>query len=257
MKAARKSMMKWLIAGILVVLSCMFLFVRPVHAKSLSKKKPKISSLSGFENGQVVLRYSSVKGAKKYQIYRSKKKNGKYKKFGTSTTTTFSKKANGLYYYKVRGVSGKKKGKFSKPVRIFAATGVITDLGFSGITGMTARVLVYNGTPKTMAFLGTNIGNFYLVDKYTGQVVSKDMAILSTTGDWISYGMGKMIGSNQTQSLYFYSYGYSTWMKYQSNRNRYVLLLTASFYPGAKAKSNEAFSLAVGTSYALSSVACK
>ena len=65
--------------------------------------KPKISvSTSG---SALVVSYKKVTGATKYEVFRSTKKTGKYKKVGTSTTTSYvdSNVIGGkTYYYKVR-----------------------------------------------------------------------------------------------------------------------------------------------------------
>jgi len=75
--------------------------------------KPKVSV--SVTSNSVTLSWKKAKGAKKYQIYRSTSKNGKYKKI--KTTKKLSYKNTGLtkgkmYFYKVRSVSGKKKSKF-------------------------------------------------------------------------------------------------------------------------------------------------
>ena len=73
--------------------------------------------------GRTVLSWKKVKGATGYKVYRSTKKNGKYKKIRTikkasAVTFTDSKVKKGkTYYYKVRAyktVKGNKaNGKFS------------------------------------------------------------------------------------------------------------------------------------------------
>ena len=77
--------------------------------------KPKVSV--SVSSTSVTLSWNKVKGAKKYQVYRSTSKNGKYKKI--KTTKKLFYKNTGLtkgkmYFYKVRSVAGKKKSKFRK-----------------------------------------------------------------------------------------------------------------------------------------------
>lgn len=65
----------------------------------------KISSLTSKKKKQVVVKWKKVKGATQYEVYRATSKKGKYKKIGTSKTTTYTdKKATGgkKYYYKIR-----------------------------------------------------------------------------------------------------------------------------------------------------------
>lgn len=73
----------------------------------------KIASLKNSKKGQVVVKYNKVNSAKQYVIYRAEKKNGTYKKLGTSKKTSYTdKKAKKgkTYYYKVvaTGTNGAK-----------------------------------------------------------------------------------------------------------------------------------------------------
>lgn len=64
----------------------------------------KISSLKNSKKGQVTVKYNKVNNAKQYVIYRADKKNGEFKKIGTSKKTSYTdKKAKKgkTYYYKV------------------------------------------------------------------------------------------------------------------------------------------------------------
>ena len=70
-----------------------------------STKAPGISSLKSTKSKQVTVKWKKIKGAGKYQVYRSTSKKGKYKKIATTSKTTYTdKKATGgkTYYYKVR-----------------------------------------------------------------------------------------------------------------------------------------------------------
>lgn len=82
---------------------------------SASLKKPEIQAkASGYE--AVKVSWAKVSGAKKYEIYRASSKSGEYKKIATTEKLSYSDKKinqNKTYYYKVRAVSGNKKGKFS------------------------------------------------------------------------------------------------------------------------------------------------
>ncbi len=83
---------------------------------ALSKPaKPKVS-VSVTANS-VTLSWGKVKGAKKYQIYRSTSKNGKYKKIKTTKGTSYKNKGltkGKMYFFKVRSIKGKKKSAFVK-----------------------------------------------------------------------------------------------------------------------------------------------
>ena len=70
-------------------------------------KKPSVPSASSSKT-QVKLKWKKINGAKKYQIYRSNKKNGSYKKIATvKNVLTYKDKSvskNKTYYYKIRAV---------------------------------------------------------------------------------------------------------------------------------------------------------
>ena len=122
--------------------------------------KPKVS-VSVTANS-VTLSWQKAKGAKKYQIYRSTSKNGKYKKI--KTTKGKSYKNTGLtkgkmYFYKVRSINGKKKSAFTK----VAATPMTTPIcKSSSLIGMnkvrTNSILgatgydVYRSTSKSRGY---------------------------------------------------------------------------------------------------------
>ncbi|MFG6383986.1 MAG: hypothetical protein K1V96_06995 [Lachnospiraceae bacterium] len=68
-------------------------------------KATKITSLTSKKSKQVAIKWSSIKGANKYDIYRSTSARGKFKKIGTSKKTSYTDKkaTNGKkYYYKIR-----------------------------------------------------------------------------------------------------------------------------------------------------------
>lgn len=83
---------------------------RPAKVKNL-----KVAALNDSETS-IQLKWKKVKKAKKYQVYRATKKKGKFKKVATVKTNSYVNKGlkdGKKYYYKVRAVNGKKKGKFS------------------------------------------------------------------------------------------------------------------------------------------------
>lgn len=81
--------------------------------------QPKVSGTSKrnyyYRTRTINLKWPKIKGAKSYSVYRSTKKDGKYKKVGTTTSTKFSQSVNynSSYYYYVKAenvnVGGKKK----------------------------------------------------------------------------------------------------------------------------------------------------
>ena len=86
--------------------------------------KAKITKKKGGKK-KVTLGWKKVTGAKKYQVYRATKKNGKFKKVATVSKTSYVNKKlkkNKKYFYKVRAYAkadGKAyKGAFSAVVKV-------------------------------------------------------------------------------------------------------------------------------------------
>ncbi len=74
-------------------------------AKNLTA--PKVSVKSADESS-VTLSWKAIDGAEEYQIYYSTKKNGTYKKYGTTAKTAVTVgnlKANTTYYFRVRAIA--------------------------------------------------------------------------------------------------------------------------------------------------------
>ena len=86
------------------------------EAKVGKVKKISVTSLAkyGAKKATITVKWSKVKGASKYSVYRATKKNGKYKKIKTVKKTKYTdKKKKGTFYYKVRAHAGSSKGSFS------------------------------------------------------------------------------------------------------------------------------------------------
>ena len=122
----------------------------PVLTAKLAKKRLKLS-------------WSEVEGAKKYKIYRSNQKNGKYKKIGEvkADTLKFSDKnfegERKTYYYKIKAISksdGKKERIYSNIIKktVYKRKSIVN--GITYIDG----ILIANKTYKLPASYnpGTN-----------------------------------------------------------------------------------------------------
>ena len=84
-------------------------------AKKSAKKPARVKWTSVKRSGsKAVLKWKKAKNAKKYQVY-SRIKGAKWKLAKTlkKRTVKLSVKAGKTYQYKIRGVNGKKRGKFS------------------------------------------------------------------------------------------------------------------------------------------------
>jgi fibronectin type 3 domain-containing protein len=75
---------------------------------TLSAPKTTISSAKNSKSKTATLTLKKVTGAKKYVIYRSTSKDGKYTKIGETSSTTYTDKKltkGKTYYYKVKTIS--------------------------------------------------------------------------------------------------------------------------------------------------------
>jgi len=92
-----------------------------IRLKKMSKVKIKHAYVSG--KNKVTLSWKKIKGADKYEIYYSKKKNGRYKKLKVTAKTKYihNLRKNINYYYKVRAYAKttlkKVRNSYSKVVR--------------------------------------------------------------------------------------------------------------------------------------------
>lgn len=138
------------------LLACSMIVAMPVgvDAKSKAINKPFYIASTYFTNsseepGNLSL-YAYAKNAKKYEVYRSRTVNGKFKKVTTLGKNGKSIKApNGLYFYKIRGVNGSKKGKFTKLIPIYKTGFEIIDstVDYSD-NSILLKIFVDNSTSK-------------------------------------------------------------------------------------------------------------
>ncbi|WP_294468528.1 leucine-rich repeat protein [uncultured Anaerofustis sp.] len=83
------------------------------------KKVSKLKLTSGKKKATISI--SKTSGAKKYDIYRSTKKNKGFKKIKTTSSRKYVNKklkSRKTYYYKVKAINGKYKGSFSKVYKV-------------------------------------------------------------------------------------------------------------------------------------------
>ena len=116
MATAKKSFALFLAAAILVAFMP---FAGGIGFANAASKPAKVKGFTGTKTNQMVdLKWSKARGAKKYQVYMKMGK-GKWKLKKTLKASKRKIKINGLkwnkkYYFKVRAVNGKRKGKFSR-----------------------------------------------------------------------------------------------------------------------------------------------
>ena len=82
----------------------------------ISLQKPTISYVKAVDSGKLKVAWKSVPGAGYYQVYRSTRKNGTYKKVKETTSLSYtngSRTEGKTYYYKVRAVRKVADGVYS------------------------------------------------------------------------------------------------------------------------------------------------
>lgn len=236
-----KSRLSRLIALVLMLtLVCGALM--PAQAASFTAKRPTIKTTSAYTNGKVVLKWSKVTGAVKYEVYRATSKTGKYSKYATTTKTSLTKAVSGTCYYKVRAINkNKQKSKFSKPVLIFAATARIDTVTFSGTgwvgsMGTIVSVKLTNHSKKEMQFLGGYYqkGTLYLIDKKSKEVAGSTYIQLNTNNDpyGVSISDGFTVKGKTSQTLWYSVMEYTLWQQYNANPDAYYWMVSLPFYPG-------------------------
>lgn len=113
-------------APLLILVAAFLLLAAPkVNASAASKKPGAVigfTAKSDHDDGGIKLKWKKVRHAKYYEIYWKKSKKGKFEYWRTSYTPDYNLGIDSYfqlgktYYFKVRAVNGKKKGKFS-PVK--------------------------------------------------------------------------------------------------------------------------------------------
>ena len=147
-----KSIQKCLIMlmSAVIAFTCLFVFEAALPQYALTAYAASISAPSvKAENTSptsVNLKWKKVKGAKKYVVYRSTKKNKGFKAVKTikkSSTVSYTDKklkAGSTYYYKVAAVNGKSK-KSSKAVKIKAIPSAVKGIDGESKTCSTVTVV--------------------------------------------------------------------------------------------------------------------
>lgn len=106
-------------AAFFLLLSVLFILPAVSILAAGTPSKVKKLKVKGVDFKTVSVTFKAASNAKKYEIYRAKKKDGKFRKIKTVKKTSVKisgLKAGKIYYFKVRGINGNGAGKFSKTV---------------------------------------------------------------------------------------------------------------------------------------------
>lgn len=145
----------------LILVAAFLLLAAPkVNASAASKKPGAVTGFTAKSNhdyGGIKLKWKKVRHAKYYEIYWKKSKKGKFEYWGTSYTPGYSRGIDSdfqlgkTYYFKVRAVNRKKKGKFSpvKSAKAVLGTPDIENLSLKSENSVSIRIdLNYSSYPN-------------------------------------------------------------------------------------------------------------
>ena len=149
-------------APLLILVAAFLLLATPkVNASAASKKPGAVTGFtakSDHDYGGIDLKWKKVRHAKYYEIYWKKSKKGKFERYWNTTYTPGYSFGIGsdfqlgkTYYFKVRAVNGKKKGKFSpvKSAKAVLGTPDIETLSLKSENSVSIRIdLNYSSYPN-------------------------------------------------------------------------------------------------------------
>ena len=148
-------------APLLILVAAFLLLATPkVNASAASKKPGAVTGFtakSDHDYGGIDLKWKKVRHAKYYEIYWKKSKKGKFEYWSTSYTPGYNLGIDSdfqlgkTYYFKVRAVNGKKKGKFSpvKSAKAVLGTPDIETLSLKSENSVSIRIdLNYSSYPN-------------------------------------------------------------------------------------------------------------
>ena len=169
-------------------------------------------SISGTSN--VKVKWSKVEGAKKYKIYRAKSAKGKYKKVGTSKSTSFTNKdlARGkTYFYKVVAIgkdSKSKKSSYAK-IKVLSKKQVMKRIR----NALKDKKWVKNNIKMKESVFGTEIMGGQTL--YFGKLKNKELVAIEAVSEenysvqmfLVGYKNGKVVATSSTEGPMHYFHG--------------------------------------------------
>ncbi len=171
--------------AVLVAVTCLLANTDEAAAASVKPSKVTISAAKSAGYNSVKVTWKKTKNAKTYQVYRATSKSGKYKKVATTKSLFYTNKSlttGKTYYYKVRGVNGKKTGSFSsvksaKPslkatskVTVSSVKSTSAKVSWKKVTGASGYALYRAKNGGSHKLVKTTTALSYSDTKLTGQV---------------------------------------------------------------------------------------
>ena len=173
-------------------------------AKSVVAKPVVKNSIAG----KVTIKWSRLKKATKYEVYRSKKKSKGYKKLKAIKKTTYKDKKSSqrkTYYYKVRGVTsvdGKTVySRFSKPVKVYTEPKYPKTV-IVGECFVVALEKVKNKLPKTFRYVAEGgMTTYSILNKNSFRYNGKAVTALEKAAMYKPDRIIFIVGANASKSI--------------------------------------------------------
>ena len=206
--------MKKIIYSLITMFIFVLLSTTIVNASSAKIEAPQNvkASISGTSN--VKAKWTKVEGAKKYKIYRATSAKGKYKKVGTSKTTSFINKdlsRGKTYFYKVVAIgkdSNSKKSVYAK-VSIPSKKKVLKKIR----NALKDKKWVKNNIKMKETVFGTEIMGKQTL--YFGKLKNKELVAIEAVSEenysvqmfLVGYKNGKVVATSSTNGPMHYFHG--------------------------------------------------
>ena len=206
--------MKKIIYSLITMFIFVLLSTTIVNASSAKIEAPQNvkASISGTSN--VKVKWSKVEEAKKYKIYRATSAKGKYKKVGTSKTTSFINKdlsRGKTYFYKVVAIgkdSNSKKSVYAK-VSIPSKKKVLKKIR----NALKDKKWVKNNIKMKETVFGTEIMGKQTL--YFGKLKNKELVAIEAVSEenysvqmfLVGYKNGKVVATSSTNGPMHYFHG--------------------------------------------------
>lgn len=254
------SIRKRITAVILAVLVGTVFTVMMIPQETSAAGVAKVKGVKAWvSENQVTVTWKKAGKAKKYQVYRATTKNGKYKRVKTTSKRAWiDKKKSGLYWYKVRGVRGSKKGSFSTKKAVYRAS-IKASYYKSGYTPSAVKATIVkaqikNPSKKHTMYMFGKIGNSQtfcnigITDKATRtKVIAKYKAYLSDQNGSM-YVITNTIPKKSGKSVYYATLGTVIPSEYLDT-SKYEIIVAPLFALSGNFRSGMAFQMMGGASF--------
>ncbi len=203
-----------LIYSVIAILLLVLLQGTMVNASSKKISAPQNIKVSISGTSNVKVKWSKVEGAKKYKIYRATSAKGKYKKVGTSKTTSFINKdlsRGKTYFYKVAAIGNNSKSKQSSyaKIKVLSKKQVLKKIR----NALKDKKWVKKNIKMKQTVFGTEIMGGQTL--YFGKLKNKELVAIEAVSEedysvqmfLVGYKNGKVVATSSTEGPMHYFHG--------------------------------------------------